>query len=105
MAFMTEPTAYHKTALSDLQGAWQVLREAVVEHPPFTEQARLLFRLDEGMSWENVRDLRTLEKVLLLIRNIVAQTEVSQELSDRTSGARRPGGGFIRTRRRGDSLT
>lgn len=84
MAFMTEPTAYHKTALSDLQGAWQVLREVVVEHPPFPEQARLLFHVDEGMSWENVRDLRNMEKVLLLIRNIVAQSEVSQELSDRT---------------------
>lgn len=31
-----------------------------------------------------MRDLRNMEKVLLLIRNIVAQSEVSQELSDRT---------------------
>jgi hypothetical protein len=88
MSFMTEPTAYYKTALSDLQGAWQVLREAVVEEPPFTEQTRLLFHVDEGMSWENVRDLRNMEKVLLLIRNIVAQAEVSQELSDQIDQVR-----------------
>lgn len=88
MPFMTEPTAYHKTALSDLQGAWQNLHEVVVEHPPFAEQARLLFHIDEGMSWENVRDLRNMEKVLLVIRNIVAQTEVSQELSDQIDQVR-----------------
>lgn len=37
MPFLTEPTAYYKTALSDLQGTWQNLREMVVEHPPFAE--------------------------------------------------------------------
>ena len=29
MAFPTEPTGYEKTILSDLQGAWIVLRESV----------------------------------------------------------------------------
>jgi hypothetical protein len=84
MPFMTEPTFYYKTALSDLQGAWQVLREAVVEHPPFTDQARLLFHIDEGMSWENVRDLRNMKNILLLIRNIVAQANVGPELREQT---------------------
>jgi hypothetical protein len=88
MPFMTETTAYHKTALSDLQGAWRNLRDAVVEHQPFAEQARLLFHVDEGMSWENVRDLRNMERVLLLIRNIVVQAEVSQGLSDQTDQVR-----------------
>ncbi len=84
MVFMIEPTAYDKTALSDLQGAWQVLREAVVEHPPFTEQSRLLFHVDEGMSWENVRDLRNMEKILLVICNIVAQATVGPLLREQT---------------------
>ena len=90
MPFMTEPTFYYKTALSDLQGAWQVLRDAVVEHPPFTEQSRLLIHIDEGMSWENVRDLRNMEKILLVIRNIVAQATVDpvlREQSDLVYGA------------------
>lgn len=34
MAFFQEPSAYHKTALSELQGAWQNLRDAVVEKHP-----------------------------------------------------------------------
>ena len=84
MPFMTEPRFYHKTALSVLQGAWQVLREAVVEHPPFTEQSRLLFHVDEGRSWENVRDLRKMEKILLVIFNIVTQAIVGQVLREQT---------------------
>lgn len=84
MPFMTEPTFYCKTALSDLQGAWQVLREAVVEHPPFTEQSRLLFHVDEGLSWENVRELRKMGKILLVIRNIVAQATVGPVLREQT---------------------
>lgn len=84
MPFLTEPTAYYKTALSDLQGTWQNLREMVVEHPPFAEQARLLFHIDEGMSWENVQNLPDMEKIQLVIHNIVAQAEVGQEMRDQT---------------------
>jgi len=35
MGFSTEPEGYHKTALSDLQGSWSVLREAIVENYGF----------------------------------------------------------------------
>jgi len=84
MPFMTEPTFYYKTALSDLQGAWLVLRETVVEHPPFSEQSRLLFHVDEGMSWENVRDLQNMANILLVIRNIVVQANVGPELREQT---------------------
>jgi hypothetical protein len=52
MSFQEEPTGYDKTALSDLQGAWQNLRDTVVEKHPFPEWERLLFHIDEGMSWE-----------------------------------------------------
>ena len=57
MTFYEEPTHYEKTVISDLQGAWENLRQTVVEHHPFPESKRLLFHVNEGMSWESVRDL------------------------------------------------
>ena len=57
MPFMQEHNAVIKTALSDLQGAWEVLRDEVVQHHPFQDSDRLLFQIDEAMSWEAVRDL------------------------------------------------
>jgi len=36
MAFGKEPVGYEKTLLSDLQGAWQILRDTVVAHAGFT---------------------------------------------------------------------
>lgn len=70
MPFYKEPPGYNKTALSDLQGAWSLLREVVSDAHPFPESHRLLFHIDEGMSWENVRDLGSMRNTLLLIRNI-----------------------------------
>ena len=40
MAFDKEPVGYEKTVLSDLQGAWQNLRDTVVEHAGFTDRER-----------------------------------------------------------------
>jgi len=57
MTFYEEPTGYEKTALSDLQGAWQNLRQEVVDAWPFPECDKLLVHIDEGMSWESVRNL------------------------------------------------
>ena len=71
--FYTEPPGYTKTALSDLHGAWQILRDTVVESWPFPECEPLLFHIDEGMSWESVRDLEAMHRVLLLVGNIAAQ--------------------------------
>ena len=82
MTFYTEPPHYMKTALSDLQGAWENLRDTVVRAHPFLESNRLLFHIDEGMSWENVRNLENMGKTLLLIRNIAAQLEVPDEVSE-----------------------
>jgi len=82
MAFHTEPPYYMKTALSDLQGAWENLRDAVVQTHPFPESDRLLFHIDEGMSWENVRNLENMRKALLLIRNMAAQSEVPDDVSE-----------------------
>ena len=38
MPFETEPTGYEKTVLSELQGAWQVLRDEVAEQAGFPEK-------------------------------------------------------------------
>jgi len=73
MTFYEEPTSYYKTALSDLQGAWQNLRETVVDAWPFPECDRLLVHIDEGMSWESVRNLDNMQKTLLLVHNIAAK--------------------------------
>jgi hypothetical protein len=75
MAFHTELNGYVKTALSDLQGAWGNLRHNVVAPGPFPQFERRLFHIDEGMSWERVRDLSVMEKALPLVRNIAAQAK------------------------------
>jgi len=73
---------YEKTALSDLQGAWQTLRAEVAKAHPFPESDRLLFHIDEGMSWESVRHLDRMKAALLLVRNIVAQNKVPDEVAE-----------------------
>jgi hypothetical protein len=81
MSFYTEPTGYRKTIISDLQGAWGNLREAVVENPGFKDWDRLLFHIDEAMSWESVRDIDRMNATLTVIRNIAAQTEIPEALA------------------------
>jgi len=73
MGFIKEPTGYYKTELSDLQGAWSNLREAVVNNFGFPNSDKLLFHIDEAMSWECVRNLKLMKETLLLVHNIAAQ--------------------------------
>ena len=73
MAFPTEPTGYEKTILSDLQGAWIVLRESVANSARFEGCDRVIFHIDEAMSWETVRNLRLMPPLLLIIRNLCLQ--------------------------------
>lgn len=73
MAFTKEPTAYCKTALSDLQGAWSMLRESVVAYFGFQNSDQLLCHIDEAMSWECVRNLNLMKETLLLVHNIPRQ--------------------------------
>jgi hypothetical protein len=80
MAFQTEPTGYEKTILSDLQGAWIVLRESVVNSAGFEGCDRVLFHIDEAMSWENVRNLRRMPSLLLIIRNLCIQGKAPDEV-------------------------
>jgi len=82
MSFYTEPTGYQKTIVSDLQGAWENLREAVAENPGFKDWDRLLFHIDDAMSWESVRDLDRMKATFTVIRNIAAQTDIPDEPAD-----------------------
>ncbi len=82
MAFITEPTEYIKTALSELQGAWGNLRNAVVDNFGFPDSDKLLFHIDEAMSWESVRNLKTMKSTFILIQNIALQTETAEEVTE-----------------------
>lgn len=80
MGFRTEPKSYEKTILSDLQGAWENLRADVVDADPFPERDRVLFHIDEAMSWESVRDLDRMRDALLLVRNLSTQSSAPEEV-------------------------
>ncbi len=82
MAFITEPTGYIKTALSDLQGAWGNLRDAVVDNFGFLDSDKLLFHIDEAMSWESIRNLNTMKSTFILIQNITIKSEAPEEVAE-----------------------
>ena len=82
MAFRTEPQHYTRTALSDLQGAWENLRDAAAHAHPFAESDRLIFHIDEGMCWESVRDLNRMADALLLVRNLAAQHSPPEDVQE-----------------------
>ena len=86
--FNTEPTGYEKTAISDLQGSWVILRDTVVENFGFPDSDKLLFHIDEAMSWESVRNLKRMEATLLLVQNIAAQAESPEEVMECTEDVR-----------------
>ena len=83
MPFNQESKGYAKTILSDLQGAWSLLRQSVVEAAGFDGWERAIFHIDEAMSWEVVRDLRLMPPLLLIIKNICFH------------GQRQPSGHFL----------
>jgi len=74
MTFITEQTGYTKTALSDLQGAWGNLRDAVAENFGFPDSDKLPFHIDEAMSWESVRNLDAMKNASIVIQNIALQS-------------------------------
>lgn len=75
MDFIQEQTHYLKTVLSDLQGSWILLRETVVNNFNFEIADKLLFHIDEAMSWESVRNLSRMKAEFILIRNIALQSQ------------------------------
>ena len=80
MSFPTEPTAYQKTVLSDLQGAWEGFRQSVVHSGGFENWDRVLFHTDEAMSWETVRNLNRMPPLVLIIRNLCMQSGAYGEI-------------------------
>ena len=80
MAFSNESSGYEKTILSDLQGAWALLRESVVETGGFGGMDRVLFHINEAMSWESVRNLGRMPPLLLIIRNLCLRGGTPEEV-------------------------
>ena len=81
MAFDKEPDGYEKTLLSDLQGAWQNLRDTVAGQSGLAGRERVLLHIDEAMSWESVRNLRSMRRSLLLVRNLLMQGDAPEEVA------------------------
>lgn len=82
MGFHSAPVNYNKTVVSDLQGAWHCLRDEVVDRFGFTESDNLLFHIDEAMSWESVRDFKKMKSSLLIVNNIVAQSDPPGDIAE-----------------------
>jgi hypothetical protein len=80
MSFYKEPTHYEKSALSDLQGAWTILRDTVVENFCFSGSDKIIFHIDEAMSWECVRDLNRMYPLINLIHNLANQHEAPESI-------------------------
>ena len=80
MAFPTERSGYEKTILSDLQGAWAALRESVVDARGFDGWDRVLFHIDEAMSWETVRSLDRMFPLLLIVRNLCVRGRAPEDV-------------------------
>jgi len=87
MSFIEEKTWYGKTILSDLQGAWGVLRQAIVDNSGFNGWDRALFHTDEAMSWEVVRNLRQMPNHLIIIRNLCTQGNACAEIMESIESA------------------
>jgi len=68
MPFVEEPTGYEKTILSDLQGAWRLLRQSVVDTKGFDGWDRAIFHIDEAMSWESVRNFKRMPRFYLSLK-------------------------------------
>jgi hypothetical protein len=95
MAFEKEPGSYEKTVLSDLQGAWQNLRDEVVAGAGFPNRERVLFHIDEAMSWESVRNLQAMHSCLVLVRNLLGQDDVPEALNEYLQGVKGTNGDIL----------
>jgi len=82
MVFYKEPSHYEKTILSDLQGAWEIFRESIINEHDSKDCSRLLFHIYEAMSWESVRDLEHMKDTFILIQSIAQQLEISDDSAE-----------------------
>lgn len=84
MSFIEEENHYQKGILSDLQGAWLCLRSCTLDLAPSETvlRNRLLFHIDEAMSWESVRNLEQMKKSITLLANIIQHEKANNELQE-----------------------
>ena len=80
ISFYQEPAHYEKSIVSDLQGAWEVLKDEVIKGHESKDCSRLLFHINEAMSWESVRDFNQMRNTLVLVQSIAQQTNVPDEI-------------------------
>ncbi len=80
MSFYQEPVHYEKTILSDLQGAWEVLREEVIKEQASKDCSQMLLHINEAMSWESVRNLNQMKNTFVLVQSIAQQINVADEI-------------------------
>ena len=104
MKFQQEETGYTKTAISDLQGAWTLLRDQVVEEFGFEGSDRLLFHIDEAISWECVRALNQMKPLILIIENIAKQSDASNEIIELIGNVRENYEGALEAIREGKAF-
>ena len=82
MAFYQEPHHYEKTIVSDLQGAWELLREAIIQEHESRDCSRLLFHINEAMSWESVRNFEHMKDTFVLIQSMSQQISVPDKVTE-----------------------
>ena len=54
----------------------------------FPDSDKLLFHIDEAMSWESVRNLKQMKSTLLLVQNIITQSDTPEEIKECLVGVR-----------------
>jgi len=79
--FNTTPESYTKTIISDLQGSWECLKNVVI-HEYEEDCNELIFHINEAMSWESVRDLNHMQKIFIIIRNLLQEKGNRGEVFD-----------------------
>jgi hypothetical protein len=78
--FYTEQQVYEKTSLSELQGAWENFKTTLLKQLPFENSDKIIFHMNEAMSWKVVRDLHEMKNIYMLIRNIIIKTQQYETL-------------------------
>lgn len=82
MAFYQESMFYEKTILSDLQGSWGNLKDAVIKEHNDIDCSKLIFHIDEAMSWESVRNLEHMQQVFLVVQGLSQKMNLSSEVME-----------------------
>ncbi len=82
MAISKESTRYEKTVLSDLQEAWEKLRDSVFRYSDFEGCNLAVLRINEAMSWEVVRDIKRMGPLLAEIGEVCARGNADEEIRE-----------------------